>query len=108
MKKSDYKILFTFLKLNQKEFAEKYGLQPSNLSEIVNGRAKRLPVEVILKLHKEHNISVEWLIEGTGSMLAGPNSLSDKEKELISEVRKDPKLLDTVRGFIELLKRSYK
>ncbi|MCB1158841.1 MAG: helix-turn-helix domain-containing protein [Leptospiraceae bacterium] len=110
MKKNDYKNLFSYLNLKQKEFAEKYGMQPSNLSEIVNGRSKSLPIQVVLRLNKEHNISIEWLVNGTGDMLEVKNSdtLTDKEKELLSEVRKDPKLLDTLKGIIESLKKNYK
>lgn len=110
MKKKDYKDLFAFLKITQKDFATKYGMQAPNLSEIVNGRSKRLPVEVILRLNKEHGINIEWLVHGTGNMLdlSSQDSLSDKEKELLSEVRQDPKLLDTLKGFIESLKKNYK
>lgn len=110
MDKKDYKALFSYLKTNQKDFAERYGLQASHLSDIVNGKGRKLPVEVLLRLRKEHNISIDWLATGTGSMLEikSPDSLSDEEKELISEVRQDPKLLDTVKGIIDLVKKNYK
>lgn len=50
------------------------------------------------------------VVNGTGDMLEVKNSdtLTDKEKELLSEVRKDPKLLDTLKGIIESLKKNYK
>ena len=62
MNKEKYKELFTYLGMKQKDFAQKYGVQASNLSDIVNGRAKHLPIDVILKLNEEHGFSIKWLI----------------------------------------------
>ncbi|MCP5499408.1 MAG: helix-turn-helix transcriptional regulator [Leptospiraceae bacterium] len=108
MNKENYKELFTFLGMRQKDFAQKYGVQASNLSDIVNGRAKHLPIDVILKLNEEYGISIKWLVNGTGDMLGIQNSesLTEDEKVLFKEVRENPKLMGFLKGFIELLKKN--
>ncbi|MCB1157183.1 MAG: helix-turn-helix domain-containing protein [Leptospiraceae bacterium] len=110
MNKEDFKALFSYLNTTQKDFAAKYGMQTSHLSEIVNGKGRKFPIEVVARLYKEHNISIEWLTSGTGSMLEvkGSDALSDKEKEILGELRKDPRLLDTIKNLIDSLKKNYK
>ena len=108
MNKEKYKELFTYLGMKQKDFAQKYGVQASNLSDIVNGRAKHLPIDVILKLNEEHGFSIKWLIQGTGQMLdvKSSNSLSEEEEIILNEVRKDPKLLRILKDLIVSLKKN--
>lgn len=67
-------------------------------------------MEVMVQFYKEHNISIEWLTGGTGSMLEikGTDALSDKEKEILSEIRQDPRLIDTIKSLIDSVKKNFK
>ena len=54
--------------ISQKEIAEKIGLQPQSLSQIMKG--KRNPTVInISKLFTEYNFNPEWLLTGNGPML---------------------------------------
>ncbi|MCB1158835.1 MAG: helix-turn-helix transcriptional regulator, partial [Leptospiraceae bacterium] len=62
MKKEQYKELFSYLNTTQRAFALKHEIPVSTLSDIVNGRIKSLPKEIIEKLHEEYGIRYEWLV----------------------------------------------
>ncbi|MCP5501380.1 MAG: helix-turn-helix domain-containing protein [Leptospiraceae bacterium] len=108
MKKEDYNQLFDHLGLSQRAFAKKYNVAQSTISDIVNGKIKSLPVDIIYKVHQDHGISLKWLITGEGEMLQvqGNESLSKEESLLIEEIRKDPKLISLIKSFIEALKKN--
>ncbi|HKK43147.1 MAG TPA: helix-turn-helix transcriptional regulator [Bacteroidales bacterium] len=50
------------------QFAEEIGVQPSGISHILSGRNKPSLDFVLKMLEKYRNISVEWLLFGTGQM----------------------------------------
>ncbi|MCB1156504.1 MAG: helix-turn-helix domain-containing protein [Leptospiraceae bacterium] len=108
MKKEQYSELLNHLGLSQRGFAREYNIPHSTVSEIVNGRGKPLPANIIYKIHKDHGISLDWLINGEGDMLGiqSSESLTDDEKALFKEVRENPKLIGFLKGFIETLKKN--
>ncbi|MCB1157873.1 MAG: helix-turn-helix domain-containing protein [Leptospiraceae bacterium] len=110
MKKEQYKELFSHLGVTQRGFSREFNIPPSTLSETVNGKIKSLPAEVVYRLHREKGINLDWLMKGEGEMIEWKNteSLTVEEIELFQEVRKDPKLLDTLKDIIKALKEKYK
>jgi len=57
-------------KLTQSEFSAQIGIKQANLSHIEN-YGKKISIEVINGIISNFNISSEWLLTGTGSMLKG-------------------------------------
>ncbi|MCB1156501.1 MAG: helix-turn-helix domain-containing protein [Leptospiraceae bacterium] len=110
MKKEDYKRLFSYLGVNQKEFAEKFNIHAPHLSDIVNGKLKGLPKEIMIQLKREYGISLEWLMTGEGEMLniSGKDSLSEEEIEVVEEMRRDKRLVGLIRSFLEAIKINLK
>jgi len=73
------------LGLSQKEFAEKAGINAGYLSEIENGLKKNPSFAVYYKISSQFNISLDYLVYGTGNMF-----FTDKSKYksgLIKDVR---------------------
>jgi len=66
-------------------FAEKIGVQPSNISHVLSGRNKPSLdlVHKILSSFKE--VRTEWLVHGTGSMTRAYNLFDIEEEELPTE-----------------------
>jgi transcriptional regulator with XRE-family HTH domain len=51
-------------------FADSIGVQQSTLSHVINGR-NRPSLDVVMKVHQRYNyINLEWLLYGTGEMMA--------------------------------------
>lgn len=74
-------------------FAESLGMIQSTLSHILTGRNKP-SLEVIMKIHKKYShISLEWLLYGTGEMMAKQQNQSSP---ISSSVSRDvyPSLFD--------------
>ena len=55
------------LKLNKSRFSESIGINPSQYTKIENGRLN-LTMEHLLELSKVHEVSIDWLISGTGTI----------------------------------------
>ncbi|MCP5498945.1 MAG: helix-turn-helix transcriptional regulator [Leptospiraceae bacterium] len=94
--------------MKQVEFSEKFGIGNSTLSDIINGKIKYLPTELIFRLNKEYNISVDWLLYEKGNMIEvnSDKTLSMDEAGLISEVRENPKLLGILKEIVNTLKKN--
>ncbi|MCP5498305.1 MAG: helix-turn-helix domain-containing protein [Leptospiraceae bacterium] len=109
MKKDQFNELFSYLGLSQRAFAKKYDLPQPTLSNIVNGKMKALPVEVIYRVHKDFGISLKWLVSGEGDMLEAQNSeaLTEEEQKLFREIRRDPRMLSAINGILESLKKIF-
>lgn len=105
MKKKHYLQLFTYLGLSQKEFAQKYAISQSALSNTLNGRIKSLPVDIVYKLHRQCGISLLWLVAGKGEMLAieSEDTLTVEERELLMIIRKNPNFIQIIKKFLQIL-----
>ncbi|OFY98845.1 MAG: hypothetical protein A3K10_16585 [Bacteroidetes bacterium RIFCSPLOWO2_12_FULL_31_6] len=57
----------TVLKMNQTEFSSSIGIEQTYLSQLENGKIG-VGNKILLTLIEKHNISIDWLLTGTGSM----------------------------------------
>lgn len=62
------KELIQALGMSQVEFAKNLGIAKSTVSDVINGRLKDLPNPVQLKLYREYNVNLNWLLTGEGGM----------------------------------------
>lgn len=67
-------------KISQKDLAEKVGISPSAITQILNGSTKELKAESALRLSRALNIDPWWLVMGEGSF-TGQKCDSYKEAE---------------------------
>lgn len=65
------KELIQALGMSQVEFAKNLGIAKSTVSDVINGRLKDLPNPVQLKLYREYNVNLNWLLTGEGGMFLG-------------------------------------
>lgn len=62
------KLIMNEMGLSLTDFAEKTGIQQSTFSHFINGRNKP-SLDVVTKIHEAcDDISIEWLLYGTGEM----------------------------------------
>ena len=61
------KALRGYLKLTQKEFAEKFHLERQQILDIERGKTK-ISAETVLLIIKELDVNLDWLLTGEGSM----------------------------------------
>jgi len=66
--KERLKIIIKSLGINQKKLAESVGLQPSTISDFMNGRFKSLSSDTIEKLYRVYGVNPLWLLTGEGEM----------------------------------------
>ncbi|MBE7413621.1 MAG: helix-turn-helix transcriptional regulator [Leptospiraceae bacterium] len=99
--------------LTQTEFSERYGIAQSTLSEIVGGRIKKLPVDVMSKLRSELNIDLNWLLTGSGDMYLPVTPLTGKttaEKHAIIEADRKARFAEEknipLREAVEAMKKK--
>lgn len=72
-------------------FAESIGVQQSTLSHILNDRNKP-SLEVVMKVHQTYSyINLEWLLYGTGEMVAQENQ---RTSQSINGLDHQPSLFD--------------
>lgn len=66
------------------QFADRCGIPRPTMSQLMNGRNKRISDEVITKIHNAFpNLSVLWLMFGEGEMTSFPNNeISEPQKSL--------------------------
>lgn len=77
--------------MTQKTFAEHIGMSQAALSSIFNGRTKPTLNTVEAIRSKMPNISLEWLISGTGEMYVQPHNPGSQDPDSDGE---DPKVQD--------------
>lgn len=58
------------------EFSEKLGVKASNISNIENGRSL-MSVDLAIKISELYNVSLDWLLRGTGTRDGAPPQASD-------------------------------
>lgn len=70
------------------QFADTCGIPRPTLSQILNGRNKKISDELISKIHSAYpNLSILWLMFGEGSMETSGNiALSEPQNPSISEI----------------------
>lgn len=61
------KALRCYLKLTQKEFAEKFHLERQQVLDIERGKTK-ISAETVLLIIKDLDVNLDWLLTGEGSM----------------------------------------
>lgn len=83
------------LGFSQTEFAKKLGIKQSTLSDIERGKSK-MTTKVISKLHKDLNVSAEYLISEQGDMFIGNNDNSVTEIIDKTESKLHEKVLQSV------------
>lgn len=70
-----YRELREVNKLNQKDFAEKIGINQSSLSDIEKGRTKP-SIETVIATSRHFSVSTDWILLGKNVEFAN-NKLSD-------------------------------
>ncbi len=74
--------------IQNSQFADTCGIPRPSLSQLLNGRNKKVSDEVISKIHDAYpNLSVLWLLFGEGDMLNGGNiETSERQNEDLSPI----------------------
>jgi len=88
------------LKLNQKELGEKMNLSAGSFSEIETGKYNP-SMEFLIKLAKNHNVNLCYLLLGEGEMFVDPNL------SLFSSIEKFAVNIDDVKEFLYYFQRSH-
>ncbi len=88
--KERIQLLISVKGLTNGEFAEKLGVQPSNISHVLSGRNKPSLDLVMKTLDAFREINTDWLINGKGSMTSDYN-LFDAVGEDIPEAEPEIK-----------------
>ncbi len=84
--------------LTQLEFAKRIGISPNYLSELETGKAKPSK-PVLLALEHRYGVSYDWLTSGKGpESVEIENNLNSEEKEILSILRKNRELYQTVKN----------
>ncbi|WP_303332124.1 helix-turn-helix domain-containing protein, partial [uncultured Muribaculum sp.] len=83
---SRIKIFMDYLGIPSSQFADTCGIPRPSLSQLLNGRNKKVSDEVIGKIHDAYpSLSVLWLMFGEGSMVPDANNeISEPENDLFS------------------------
>lgn len=92
--------------LTVKDFASKIGITPSGLSDILNGRTKRISVKVLVAIAKEFGINPDWIRTGKEpkkddkirEKLDEPESVENQVHQENADIQSDKilKLLQTI------------
>ena len=71
-------------------FASRTGIKAASLSHILNGR-NNPSLDVVMKIHETFpEVSWEWMLYGTGSMLKGGNVDDVENKQVESNIAPSP------------------
>lgn len=73
---------------NKSELARSLGMKPSSFSKYLNGN--RRPGAVILEKLSRMGVNVNWLLTGTGAMIAGTVKTSPRQSRNKGEAQDDP------------------
>ncbi|NIP39646.1 MAG: helix-turn-helix transcriptional regulator [Candidatus Dadabacteria bacterium] len=84
--------------LTQHEFSKRIGISPNYLSELETGKAKPSK-PVLLALEHKFGVSYDWLVKGKGpESVQIDNKLNTEEREILSILRKNRELYQTVKN----------
>jgi len=70
--------------LTQIEFSKILGITQDKLSKYENGKVK-VPIEILLKISEEFNISLDWLLKGKGPKICEKIFKFDEEIYTIAQ-----------------------
>lgn len=99
---SRLKIFMNSLDLTSTQFADSCRIARPSLSQLLNGRNKKVSDELITKIHEAFpQLSVSWLLFGEGDMVINsniqfsspqntPNSSSPNMQDLFSQINSSP------------------
>lgn len=68
------RLILSSLGISQKDFAERIGITPSGLSDVLNGRTKGITKTIALSIQAVYSVNSEWLLNGNGSMFLSEDS----------------------------------
>lgn len=89
--------------LTQSEFAKMFDITQDRLSKYETG-VIGIPVEILLKISKKFNISLDWLLTGKGKKFLGKEQGLDED---IYEIAKKMQILkEKEPGYFSNLKKS--
>lgn len=92
------KIIRSKHSLTQQAFSDRIGISPNYLSELETGKAKPSK-PVLLALEHRYGVSYDWLLNGKGpESVELENKLNTEEKEILSILRKNRELYQTVKS----------
>ncbi len=101
---SRLKLFLTSLKIANSQFADTCGIPRPTISQILNGRNKKISDELISKIHEAYPVlSVMWLMFGEGDMLTDSNiKISEPKKgDNIDFGDEQPSVLKPVMGQLD-------
>lgn len=89
------KIIRKHFEMNQTEFGRKLGVDQTIISKIENGDYKYVASEIMMLLHIEFKININWLLTGKGEMLLqeGEEGLTKDARELCEKLEIENKEL---------------
>ncbi len=100
--KDRLKELIEYLDLSQKDFANRIGLKPAMISDVISGRAKGFSNESLLSISEKFNVSLDWLLTGRGEMFlsVSPNTGNEKLDNLCRLLKENPEMISITEGFV--------
>lgn len=98
---SRIKIFMNYLQIANSQFADRCKIPRPTISQILNGRNKKISDEIICKIHEAYpSLSVVWLMFGEGEMLTNSNiKISEPEDDPILDFSREHTSVD--EGFMQ-------
>ncbi|EMJ94787.1 helix-turn-helix domain-containing protein [Leptospira alstonii] len=94
--------LIAALGITQKEFAEKLGVSPAFINDVLK-RGKSFSQETIVKLAFKFHVNINWFLTGTGSMFLPPPDEADKQTDEIRFVIRKLRERDGMFKFVQTI-----
>ncbi len=102
----------TFLGIQQNDMADAVGMNPTYLSELENGLKENPTIGTLYKITSHYNISLDYLLHGTGDMFLPSEGSKPKEEQFLTPdftnidfvtwlMRKSNFAKNNILGFIE-------
>lgn len=93
------KLVREALNFSQKDFAKELGVSAPSLSEVETGR-NRPGIELLIKLSKNYNVNLYYVLLGKGEMFVNP------VMDYFIQVKDFAVNVDDVREFLEVFSKS--
>lgn len=91
-----FKEIINAIGLKNKELAKELGVTPAAVSDIVNGRVKKISGSLLIILEIKYKVNPTWLLTGEGKMFIPKSSSVTKGAEI-----KEPGELEGIKGGAE-------
>lgn len=105
---SRLKDYLSFKKISVTQFADFCNIPRPTVSQIINGRNKKISDEIISKIHQSYpDLSVYWLMFGEGHMLIDSDNMNDgdlmnrRESNISDTLIKDQQILNSPGGIFK-------